>query len=178
MGRSKTIDFSDLPSDILAKIPYSLRCAGDEHTISELPNDVQYIIREYLYTITQKMDYRAVYDFQPEVSVYGDFDVFKSKKDLVKHYLYNYLAIFIGSYPWDSNFGCNLKQQLQTKDASLRQTLVANEISLIINVIRNDTDSKITVTNLKIQKNTTDAHTEYSAVVDIEVDDDYITVVV
>lgn len=178
MKKSETINLNDLPSDVIVKIPYSIRTSKDVHVISELPHEIQYIIQEYLFTVSRSPNYADIYDAQPEVSVYGDFDVFRSKRDLVKHYLHNYLLILLGSYPFDTNFGCRLKEQLQTKDESMRQTLISNEINLIVGVIKNDTDAEIQIKRLEIVPYRALDRTEYSCLIEVEVEDEYVTVTV
>lgn len=168
----QTISFSDLPSDVLSKIPFSLRTAGDTHVFSELPSDIQYIIKKYLDYTTDELEYEDTLDISPEVSAYNDLKVYTSVKDLILSYLQNYLMISLGAYPFDCEFGCELKKQLQTKDTALRSALVGNEIGLVAGVLGNDYDLDVRITNISIEKTEEVSHTEYTANVTVEIDED------
>lgn len=168
----QTINFNELPKDIISKIPFSLRTSGNIHNIDDLPSSIQYIIKKYLDIQTPEIKYEDVLDIRPEVSVYSDLETFTDIKQLILHYLKNYLLISIGSYPFDSEFGCGLKRQLQTKDTALRNTLVGNEIGLVASVIGEDYDMKVAVINISISKTESSTHTEYHAELTVKIDED------
>lgn len=169
---TQTIKFSELPKSVLIQIPFSLRTSGDKHVMSELPSDVQYIIQKYLDFQVDEITYENTFDVKPEVSVYNDLVTFDSVKDLIIHYLKNYLLVSLGSYPFDCQFGCLLKKQLQTKDTSLRSALVGNEIGLIAGVLGDDYNMDVRITNIDIAKTETSTHTEYNATIIVEIDDE------
>lgn len=168
----RTISFSDLPKEVLSKLPFSLRTAGDIHVFDELPSAVQYIIKKYLDSIVPEVTYSDALDVSPEVSIYNDLKVYTKIKDVIIEYLQNYLLISLGSYPFDCDFGSELKHQLQTKDTSLRSTLVGNEIGLIAGVIGGDYDVNVSIVNISISKKEETTHTEYTATLTVSIDDD------
>ncbi len=168
----QTIKFSELPKDVLVKIPFSLRTSGDEHIMSQLPPDVQYIIQKYLDFQVDEITYENTFDVKPEVSIYSDLVTFNSVKELIIHYLKNYLMVSLGSYPFDCQFGCALKRQLQTKDTALRSALVGNEIGLVAGVLGDDYNMNVRVTDVNISKVETTTHTEYKATIIVEIDDE------
>ena len=168
----QTIKFSELPKDVLSKIPFSLRTSGDEHYINDLPPDVQYLIKKYLDFHVAEIKYEDTLDVKPEISIYSDLKTFTNVKDLILHYLKNYLMISLGSYPFDCEFGSALKRQLHTKDSALRSNLVGNEIGLIVDVISSDYDINVRVTNISLTKIESSTHVEYKADLTVEIGED------
>jgi len=156
------VDLNTLPSDILSKIPYSIRVSKSNYNISELPLEIQYLITKYISNMDLNIEYdENVYDFSFEMSEYNDLEPIKDRKKLVLEYLKNYLSVMTNSYPFDINFGCGLKLQLQTKDTSLRQTLISNELTLILGAISNDYNIKVTGESLTFERNQYADRTEY-----------------
>lgn len=145
------IKLSELPSDIIKEIPLSLRTYKDEYQLTELPSNVVFLIEEYLER-EQSVTYARVYDCKPIASLYGDLETIQNVHDLVLEYLKNYLMISPADYPFDPIFGCRLKYHLQTKDTSIRQILVSNEVQNIVRVISEDLKVPITINELKILK--------------------------
>lgn len=144
------IDFSTLPKDVLSQIPLSLRTAKDVHQFKELPTKIQYLLKSYVDNASAKLDYSKVYEFKPEISIYNDAETLSSSKETIIEYLQNYLKIMIGSYPFDVNIGSRLKQHLQTKDTSLRETLLSNELYNIIQAMSNEYDVDINIIESKV----------------------------
>jgi len=174
----QTINFDDLPKEVLLKIPFSLRTSGNIHYINDLPTEVQYIIKKYLDLQVPEIKYENALDIKPEISVYSDLETFTDIKHVIVHYLKNYLLIALGSYPFDCDFGSRLKHQLQTKDTSLRNSLVSNEIGLIAQVIGDDFDMNVSVTNISTNKIESTTHTEYHAKMTVSIDDSKFTLTV
>jgi hypothetical protein len=164
------INLSTLPIDILTKIPISLRVAKDEYDVDELPLDIQYLVSHYLETKQLNISYDNVYDAKPEITVYNDLETIREEKKLLLNYFRNYMLTKVGSYPFDPNFGCRLKEQLQTRDTSLRHTLVSNEIELIANVLGNDYNTPINVKEVEIVNEEHDAYVEYNVRIVLEID--------
>jgi hypothetical protein len=165
------VDLSTLPKHILSKIPYSIRVSKSKYNINELPLNIQYLVNDYISNSDLETIYdENTYDFIPFASEYNDLKPIKDKRQLVLEYLKNYLSIKTNSYPFDINFGCNLKSQLQTKDTSLRQTLVSNEISLILDVLGNDYNINIIGKSLKFERKQYVDKTEYSCQLVVQID--------
>jgi len=168
-----TVDLNILPREILSKIPYSIRVSKSKYKISELPLEVQYLVNKYIENADLDIIYNDnVYDFLPFTSEYNDLEAIKDRKKLIVDYLKNYLSIMTGSYPFDIHFGCELKLQLQTKDTSLRQTLISNELSLILGILSSDYNIKITGRSLTFNRNQLTDKTEYSAELVVEIEND------
>ena len=172
----QTIDFTTLPKEVLSQIPFSLRTAGNVHYIKELPTGVQYLIKKYLEERTPAVSYENVYDTIPEISIYSDLTTITDAKKLILEYLKNYLLITLGSYPFDVQFGSYLKQQLHTKDISLRNALISNEISLVAGVVGLDYNIDVTVLSVSIGKTDGDLYTEYSTVIKVKIEDENFTI--
>jgi len=167
------IDLNNLPSSILSKIPYSIRVTKSQYNINELPLEIQYLVNKYKSNADFDIIYdENVYDFLPSISEYNDLTSIKNRKKLIIEYLKNYLSIMTSSYPFDVNFGCDLKRQLQTRDTALRQTLISNEIALILGVIGNDYNIRITGKSLTFERNQFSDKTEYYAKLTVQIDND------
>lgn len=150
MKASQVIKLSDLPSSVLEQLPFSIRTRKSEYIFSELPIQVQYIIEKYYEAKVPEVQYNNMIDADFEISAYSDFQVITNKKDFVKNSFQNYLQVKVGSYPWDVYFGCAIKDQLQTKDTALRQTLLSNELYLVAGVVGDDFDIDVSVTKMEV----------------------------
>jgi hypothetical protein len=174
------ITISSLPSDIQSEIPLSIRLV-DTHQLEDLPNDIQYLILNYLEKSQLEYTYDIVYDAKPEISIYDDLHVVATKKELIGEYLKNYFLIPVTSYPWDATFGCRLKTYLSTKDTALRETLITNEVNNIVNAMASDYDIAITVVSISItpiQEGTIgySDHTYYKIDVELQIDGEDIVI--
>lgn len=171
-----TIDFNILPKNILQKIPLSLRIAKDIHQFNELPNDIQYLLANYKLNTPAENNYSNVLDLQPEISIYNDIQTIPDVKTLVIEYLMNYLKVLVGSYPYDVNTGSSLKKHLQTRDTALRNTLVSNELNLIIDAITNQYKLNILIINKQYKNIQYEDRTEIQLSLTIKVDEEEFTV--
>lgn len=144
------IKIKDLPPKLLDQFPYSIRFQQPQYILSDLPTEIQYLIKKYYEQQVVEVEYDTVYDSKFEISNYSDFGIYNSKKELVLDYFCNYLKMHLGSYPYDVNFGCALKKQIHTRDSSLRSTLISNELHLIAGVLGNDFDMNIHVMNFEV----------------------------
>ena len=143
------INIPSLPKEIQDKIPISIRSAGDDYYMDELPPKIQELIREYSkYEVP--VTYRTVYDLVPNISKYSDLETTQTTKKTVVEYLRNYFQTVPGSYPFDPTFGCKLKYHLQTRDTQLRRLLVADEINGVVNAMSSDLGVPIVVKNITI----------------------------
>ena len=145
------VTISELPISIQNQIPYSIRTKKDSYEITELPYNIQYIIKNYL-TKTTSIEYNVIYDSLPEILKTGDFKVISNYYSLVVEYLKNYLNLAKGQYPFDPLFYSKLKYYIQTKDTSTQYTLVVNEINRIANILSKDLSLSIYIKNVKINK--------------------------
>jgi hypothetical protein len=163
------IDLSLLPKDILSQIPYSIRSKKNKYKIDELPKNIQYIIKDYKSNL-KTIEYNDLFDFNLYISKYGDLTKIDNYFDLVIEYLKNYLLLVKGQYPFDPLFYSHLKYYIQTKDTSLRYTLISNEIDRIVNILSQDLNIPIIVRNLDIKRSDiTNSSVEYNIDIDIEV---------
>jgi len=166
------VDLNTLPKDILSKIPYSIRVSKSNYKISELPLEIQYLVNNYISNSDLNITYNdEVYDFIPMMSEYNDLEPIKDRKKLILEYLKNYLSVMTNSYPFDIDFGCGLKLQLQTKDTSLRQTLISNEISLLLGAISNDYNINVIGKSLTFERNQYADKTEYVGKLIVQIED-------
>ena len=171
---------SDLPIDIQEQIPLSIRLI-DTHQLEDLPDDVQYLVLTYLERVNIGYEYAVVYDVIPKLSSYNDLTIIANKKDLISEYLKNYFLIPATSYPWDVMFGCRLKTYISTKDTSLRETLISNEVNNVVGAIATDYDIDISVSSIQIVPihsgtiNYSD-HTYYKITIELEVEDEEVVV--
>jgi hypothetical protein len=165
------VDFTKLPLSIQRQIPISLRSYKNIHVFEELPVVVQYIIRNY-FEKELSVTYPVSYDIKPEISKYSDFTSIDNLTDLVVEYLKNYLVIVPESYPFDPEFGCRLKYQVQTKDLNLRRTLITSEINNIVNVLAAQTGAQIDVESTEIIPISTGSSTEYNAIIMLKINND------
>jgi hypothetical protein len=165
------VDFTKLPISIQRQIPISLRSYNNIHVFEELPVVVQYIIRNY-FEKTLSVSYDVSYDIKPDISKYSDFISIDNLSDLVAEYIKNYLVIVPESYPFDPEFGCRLKYQVQTKDLNLRKTLITSEINNIVNAITVETGADVEVESVEIIPTSMGSNTEYNAIVMLKINND------
>lgn len=169
---SEYVDFNDFPNDLLKQIPLSLRTNKSEYLFKELPIEIQYLIEKYYEEKVPEISYNNLIDAEFSISPYSDFKIIDNKRVLIGNYLKNYLNIRIGSYPFDVDFGCALKDQLHTLDTSLRNTLVSNEIYTVASVISGDCNIGINVEKFEIIPYQDYDKVEYYAKIILNVDND------
>ncbi len=170
------IKIKDLPSTLLDQFPYSIRFQQSQYVLGDLPTEVQYLIKKYYEQQVREVEYDVVYDAKFEISNYSDFGIYNTKKELVLDYFCNYLKLRIGSYPYDVNFGCALKNQLHTRDSSLRSTLISNELRLIAGVLGDDFDMNIRIMNFEVIPYQDYDKTEYILRLTVKINEDVDTV--
>ncbi|MBC8427397.1 MAG: hypothetical protein H8D97_00750 [Proteobacteria bacterium] len=169
------IDLTILDNDILNKIPMSIRLSTNEIELEELPLPVQYILREYIKSPTKDIYVPSdIYDVKPEISPYNDFKNFTTMKEAIIEYLENYVGVKKGSYPFDPQFGNNLHKHLQTKDTSLRETLVGNELQNIIRLVNESFNGNILIVSSRMTKNDIGGGFEYNLHLSIAIEDETI----
>ena len=82
------------------------------------------------------------------------------------------MVILPESYPFDPEFGCRLKYQVQTKDLNLRKTLITSEINNIVNVVAAETGADVEVESAEVIPTSTGSNTEYNAVIMLKINND------
>jgi hypothetical protein len=169
------VDLTTLDKTILDKIPLSIRLSTKEIELEELPLPVQYIIREHVSVATSGVytppDF---YDVEPTISPYNDFTSILTKRKAVKEYLNNYFNVKKGTYPFDPEFGNTLHLHLQTKDTSLRQTLISTELSNITRLISQSFEEDIKVTAASVYPKDIGGGIEYFLNVTIKIADEIV----
>ena len=161
------VQISKLPRFIQMQLPMSIRSNKDIYTLDEIPPKERNLIKDYLNSVVD-VTYNNVYDVSTKISKYSDLEVLSTIKDTVAEYLTNYFYISPGSYPFDPEFGCLLKQQLQTKDTQLRKLLIADQINNV-NVMTSDLGLSINVVSIKISTIPTSLDTQYECEIIISV---------
>lgn len=157
------IKISELPIFIQDKIPYSIKSYKDEYMFGDLPAIIQTLIKDYIVHQKNVKYKNVIFDFYPNESSYGDLIPITSLEDLVLEYFKTYLLIQPGDYPFDPEFGSNIRRHLQTKDTSLRGTLINNEVSAIADVIAKDINVNLSIEGITINKTEpTRASSEYN----------------
>ncbi len=169
------LKISELPVDVQQKIPISIRSYSDEYEVEDLPASIQTLLKSWLER-TPTMDYNIAFDVLPQVSEYGDLSVIQNIVTLIGEYLKNYFMITPEDYPFDPYFGSRLKRYLQTKDTSLRQTLISNEIDNIVAALSADMNINIQVTEINIEPIVELAHTEYKLTLKISINNSTATI--
>lgn len=162
------VKISSLPKEIQKLIPLSIRTNRDEYLLSELPSKEREIIREYLDN-TIDVSYGTTYDIMPNLSKYSDFTTLSTVKDTIASYLTNYFYLTPGAYPFDPEYGCELKYQLQTKDTQLRKLLITDQINQIVNAFSSDFGLPITVKSINIKQVVTSMATQYLCTITISI---------
>lgn len=155
------INLNELPSELLNQIPFSIRTKQSTYKIEALPTEVQYIIERYYEQKVPELTYDNIYDAKFEMSNYSDLGVYSSLKELVLDYFKNYLSIRLNAFPYDTQFGCALKDHVQTKDTSLRSELIGNEIVLVTRALSNDFGLQVYVDKWTLEPYQDFDHTDY-----------------
>lgn len=176
MDSSATITLSDLPSSVLSKIPFSIRTKKSSYTLSDLPTEIQYLIEKYYEQKVPEITYKSVLDGFFDISAYSDFGVYTSVKDLIGEYIHNYLLIRVGSFPYDIDFGCSIKDNIQAKDTSVREALLETDLQQLCKVISNDYGVAVTISNLSFDKYLDYDKTIYQVSITVKVEDETITI--
>lgn len=177
MSSLSTIDFNELPNDVLKQIPLSIRTKKSIYNINELPIEVQYIIEKYYNFKPPEIDYPNMLDAKFDISVYSDLGIHNDPVQLFLDYFSNYLKIRQGSYPFDVDFGSTIKEHIHTKDTSLRQTLLSNELSNMAGVLGNDYNLDVKVVNYKLMPVQSYDRAEYYMELTLSVDGENFTIV-
>lgn len=159
---------SKLPRATQQLIPMSIRSAKDIYDTEELPPKIRQLVLDSL-EHTVEVKYNEGYDFVPIISKYSDLYILDKVKNTIGEYLSNYLYISPGSYPFDPEFGCRLKQQLQTRDTQLRKILISDQINQIVNAMTSDLGIEISIKSIEIGSVPTTLETHYQCTITVAV---------
>lgn len=146
------VNLNTLPIEIYNKIPISLKTYKSEYEYSDLPFDIQNLIKKY---IVKDVDYndKKIYDFQLYISEYGDLKTVENLIENLKSYIQNYFTVTKGNYPFNGLIGSNMKTYLQKKDTTLQNLYITEEIGNMIREFTNDnTDLDIRLVSFNINK--------------------------
>lgn len=145
------VTISDLPENILKKLPLSIKSFKNIYDIDELPVPIRYLVEDYLKS-DRKLTYKKVYDITPELMEIGDFKTINNLEDLILQYLKNYFMTSPDTYPFDATYSCKLKQYLHTKDVMLRQSLIMSEAKNLASSISLDLNANIDITDISVKQ--------------------------
>lgn len=169
------VDLTTLDKIILDKIPLSIRLSTTSIELEELPLSVQYIIQEYVGVSVDDIYVPPdLYDVEPIASPYNDFNSNLTKKEAIKTYMKNYFQVKRGSYPFDPEFGNALHLHLQTKDTSVRESLISAELSSIVRLINQSFGESISIVSATAYPKDIGGGIEYYLSVKIKIKDDLI----
>jgi phage baseplate assembly protein W len=142
------VDITQLPLEIQNRIPLSIR-VRKQVEIDSLPLTLRQEILKYIQGSDDTVQYKKVYD----VALAPGEDTFKNittTKEAIKNFIINYFRIRRGTYPHDPEFGTNIHKYLETRNTSLIELAIRNEITDLISQIKKMFDEDIEVQNLSI----------------------------
>lgn len=169
------IDFSSLPVEIKDKLPLSLQLETGFKELTDLPPYIQKLIIDNSITKSNNTNIiKNLIDVSYESSVYDDIKVLKTKRESLIDYIRNYLLTSKGTYPFDPSFGNLLKTHLQTRDTSLRETLIDSELKSIITIINESFNTGVEVIGSRLSPSYLPDHTEFTLDIQIKIYDDIV----
>lgn len=171
------IRLSELPTNKLQLIPLSIRLnSEDEIEFNDLPLSIQYKLKDIIEEISSDV-YVATdaYDMVPRLSIYNDLETFQTNKETIIDYLKTYFQVDRGTYPNNPMFGHDLKKHVQTRNTSLRQTLISNELNNIVRVIIDSFNTHIQILKAEMVPFSTGGGIEYILKVTVKVEEEIVT---
>jgi hypothetical protein len=171
------VNIQELPIEIKSKLPITLQLLTTPIELTKLPIEVQYLLTKNKIKKNTINPYnpKNVYETDFVFSIYNDFKIFKYRKDSLIFYLQNYFLTPKGSYPFDPEFGNELKKHLQTKDTSLRNLYLQNELKNIVSVINESFRASVKVNSYRCVPFMVGDHTEYYLEIICSIENDQIT---
>jgi hypothetical protein len=165
------INLESLPLEIYRKIPIDIKTYKKEYELSELPYDIQKLLVDYNQEkiITYKDE---VYDFDPVISEFGDFGVISNLRELIIKYAMSYLYILKGSYPFNGSVGSNIKRFIQTKDTTVRQLYLTEELNNMIDSFVSSFDVNVKVKDFSINRKESVNGMEYNLMLSMQINDE------
>lgn len=159
------ITISTLPKELKNKIPLSIRlnAKNDILNTDELPFEIAYEFRNYK-EVTQPTPFsdNTTIDLKPNFSVYTDFESITDKSKVVLEYIKNYILIGKGEYPFDPEFGNEIRKYLNVTESNTRHTLLNEEFRKIKNIAIGLFNIPITIKNFQVKKVDYGSHIGYA----------------
>lgn len=146
------VDLKKLPNDVIKQLPKSLYLNNDKINIEGLTSDLQYLLREYSEDEKETIDNTNTIEIEPYLDEYNDFKKLRKVKTFLLQTIRNYIGVGYGNYPFDPDYGNRVKEYLHSKDTSLQNTLLANELSILSNILTRDFDYSIEIIKLNLDK--------------------------
>ena len=132
------IDITSLTPEYLNKIPISILLGLKNNLldIEKLPIEIAYEFRNINFqkNLDPYIDKDAI-DLTPEFSVYTDFKVINKKNLAIIEYVKNFLKVDKGTYPFDIEFGTNIKHILQQLDINTARVAISEELKKLTEAI-------------------------------------------
>ena len=169
------IDLTKLPREMYDKLPMTIKSYKDQYKLDELPPPIQYKIKDY-YEKQLSVEYTHGFDVKPLISEYGDLATLNTVEETVVEYLKNHFLTLPSEYPFNCAIGSKLKYHLHTKDTSMRQLLITNEVEQILDVIRSDFGANIDFINVKIDRQDMHVSSHYNILIEIKVNNKRVSV--
>jgi hypothetical protein len=169
------IKIEDLPKELYKKIPMTIKLKGGIFDTVLLPKYLEYEILNYIndQIILETYIPEDTKDLVPKLSIYNDMMFMRTSEEAILEYFKNYLLTPKGSYPFDPEFGSELKQQLQKKDDTIRELLIRNELTKVIYLLTGSfEDFEIVLVDHEIFKRDTNGGVEYFMKIKVRITDD------
>lgn len=159
------VDISNLPFDILVKIPLSLKVGKIEIDTDNIPYEYKYLIEQYIgkdKTNVFPIEYypKTIYEIRPRLSIYNDFEYIEDIKTLISEYITNHFLINYGSNLFVPSYGSKIKYYLQTISSHSIENYINEELGKIIDDITSSYNIKVQVINSDIQRISNDTITD------------------
>jgi hypothetical protein len=166
------INIKDIPPDIIDKIPLSiiLNIKDDIIDTDKLPFKVAYESRNCIADDTNiPIVFGSSIDITPEFSIYNDFKNIKSKALAVTEYVRSLFNINKGSYPFDPTFGTDIKKYINTKETTVRNMIIENELRNIADGLSYSFDIPIKLNRINISNVENNASITYNMEIEMNV---------
>jgi len=141
------IDLLSLDVSIRNQLPLSLQLETAPVELNALPVNIQKLINDNVKSIIYADVYRPIniIDLTFKKSNYNDIEFITSKRKAIIEYIQNFLLTPKGSYPFDPEFGTEIKNFLHVKNSLLQQSLLDSELKNISNVLSDSFNEEINI---------------------------------
>jgi hypothetical protein len=146
------IDIPSLDTSIKEQLPLTLQIEESPIHLTDLPPHIQKLIieRQVDSLVSTPFSQSNIVDASFDKSVYNDVKTFNTVKSAIIEYIRYYLLTPKGTYPFDPEFGNELKKHLQTRDTSLRKLLLESELHSIVEIINNSFSMNVSILGSKL----------------------------
>jgi hypothetical protein len=167
------IDVSSLDTSVKDQLPLTLQIEEVPINLADLPPHIQKLIveRQVNSVVGNTVLQSNIVDASFDKSVYNDVKTYDTVKSAVVDYIKHYLLTSKGTYPFDPDFGNELKKHLQTRDTSLRQILLESELHAIVEIVNNSFSINVSIIGSKITPITSNEKVDYLLDIKFLVDD-------